>query len=290
MNKKSRFALKMLLHHYHPGKEEAFTRFLPEEERAQLEKFSLEGLDLDVSQFLCSSKERIQLFHYSWLKSAFEELPQSLRGPTLASLPPKHGAQIAALLGWEMPSHQPAPAIQSYLLDLLHRKLINEKVRPRGALPNHELHFLLAMGKRELCDIIDYLGIHDLALSMRHIVDKASIQKIMRALPEKKRNYLKMCLRAKNPLKTPDMNLKDWDGSSRQLIAKLQRRGIAHLAKATAGQDPSFCWHLVRSLDTGRGKALMRALSPHAVPGVTLFLSGQVLSIVRYMKQPTGTA
>ncbi|MCB1135254.1 MAG: hypothetical protein KDK78_03195 [Chlamydiia bacterium] len=283
MKKKSRPVLKALVQHYHSGKEDALYKFLPEKEAKLLAR--LDAGQAKIEELFQPSRILLQLIHYSWLAPALEAMPKQLQGPCLASLPPRLGAKVASLMGYKVPADKPCLAIQDYLLDMLYHEAMNPKVRPRALLPHTEFDHLLEIGKPKLVDLIDYLGIHDLVTTMRHIVDKERVQMIMRSLRPNKRDYLKLCLRAKNPLTTPDINLSDWDGTPKQLEAKLQRRGVARLGKALAGQDPSLCWHITRTLDSGRGKALMRQLSPNALPGVTPFLAGQVNNIIRYMEK-----
>jgi hypothetical protein len=278
-----RLYLKAFIQHFHPEQENKLLLFLPEAQRQALSHVDVGRCA--VPELAQAAHDHLQLIHYSWLPRALERLAKPLQEPTLAALPPKIQESVCKLNGTSIPSYQPSLPFRHYLLDRLFQALVHPKIHPRALLASSSFDPLLSMGKRQVVDLIDYLGIHDLASTMRHIVDKDSVQQIMLALPARKRNYLKLCLRAKNPLRTPDINLKDWDRSSKQLQAKLQRRGLVRLAKALAGQDPSFLWYLAHSLDIGRGRALMRQLSPKPIPGVTSFLEGQVHQIVRYMQK-----
>lgn len=283
MHSKKDYTTRLLLSFTQKGNAGNLLKFLPEEARDRLEAISLSTTD--AHKLFPSEEKALQSIHWSWLAPVLEQAPTGLRQLYLAALPKSKASPLSEWLKIPLPSFPVSRSARQYLLHDLRRKTANPKVLPRPFLPGGPYDDLLHKSKQELILIVDLLGLHDLAQEMRHIVDQKAIKRVLDVLSTKKQAYLKICLSLPDPFRTPKIGLATWNGLPKTLESRIHKRGLARLGRALAGQDPSFLWHVVRMLDTGRGKVLRKYLSPKEIPGVTPVLGGQLANIMRFLEK-----
>ena len=147
---------------------------------------------------------------------------------------------------------------------------------------------LVNLQKREIVDLIDFLGLYDLAEEVRRIVDTKRLQQIYETLTQKKHDFMRKCMQTREKLVTSKMNLDHWDGNHDKLNKILHHRGMVRLGYALSGAHPDLIWYVTHTLDTGRGQKLMEFINEKSVSGVTDSVTKQVLNVIQFFKEPQG--
>lgn len=284
MHVKSALMIRVLLNRLTKASPEAALKALPPSEIDEILK-----IDVSSKEFLpafASPLEALKKIHYSWLAAPVQKLPAPSQPYALAALP----AEVAKKLGQSLnvvPSPQPLSNIlKAYLAQALIRHIKGfDQVIPKSYLPQSELGTLVEWNKNALVELIEFIGIHDLSEEIRHIVNKKILQNVYSCLTQKEQQYLKMCMHIKDKVSTPSLGLDKWNGNCAKLKSVLQTRGLLRLGKGLSGEHPDFIWHLVHTLDTGRGKALLKYYSKNAVPGITVILAQQISYLMNFLKK-----
>lgn len=274
--------LRVLLNRYHPNISDAPVQYLPQEIAKPI--FNIQINSKDPLLGLMQPLEQIKSIHYSWFLPALKKFPVNLQPIILSSLPSDYGVKLQSLL--KLPpseKKQLAPPIQALLADKLFRLVKPDGIMPLAYLPESPLTTLSQFNKQQLVEVIDFLGIYDLAEGIRHIIDKTFLQKLYACLSHKQKQFLRICLHQQEKISTARMEMSVWDGDCKKLDLMLQRRGLLRLGKAMCGMHPDFVWHLTRILDSGRGNILLKYYTPEATPGVTVRLIQQVTALLNFL-------
>lgn len=281
MQPKSATFFKVLINRFHPGIGESFLHNLSQDEAKEITKQNIASDDPSVA--LTWEQDLITNTHYSWLAPIIQKLPSELQAPTAASFPEPQSSKLKAFLKIKS-SQTPAPPVKNFLLDHVFHKWNPQDILPRQYLPQSPLSYLLDLSKEQLVEIIDLLAMHDLAESIRHIVDKKNLKKIYQCLTPKKQQYLRACLHQKEKIAAPKFEIEKWDGDPQKLETLLHRRGIFRFSKSLCGQSSQFMWHLTHILDIGRGTALLKYYQQDPIPNVTPYLIQQLQFVNNFLK------
>lgn len=269
--------LRVFINHYNPKASNAFTQLLPQQER---QAFLLEDIHSpDLMPILQSPINALKPIHYSWISEALKQLPKPLYPIALSSLTPTQ------MEGLRFKNPVPVSStiqsfIQEQLFDLLHFK----EHLPRDYLPKTELTPLLNWNKRQILNLIDFLGLHDLAFEVRHIVNRNHLKNIYKCLTPKEFYYLKVCLHQKNKIVSPKLGLDPAHLDPKMLKKALHKRGLSRLGRALYGQPADLVWHLAHQLDTGRGHILLKDYKSEPLPKITPALKQQVINLINFLK------
>lgn len=275
--------LRTLINRYHQGTPESLLVGLPpEESRDVLEKFNPSSdVAAVMKQMNDLEGERV---HYSWLVPTIEGFSPSMQTLLISALPEGQAKALCKLLG-KPTLPVPSPSVKKFLLGLIYRKFDQRSILPLSFLPENSLSPLTTLSKGQLIELIDFLGIYDLAQEIKHIVEKAKLNAIYASLSPKKQGFLRMCLHQKEGLKAEKMDLGGWKGDPVQLERVLHRRGLLRLSYALAGQPRDFVWHIMHRLDVGRGRLLGKHFSSKEIQGITPYLIQQCLNTLNFLKQ-----
>jgi hypothetical protein len=283
MTPKNALMIHMLMNRFHQGSPESLLSALQGDEAQEILKIGVSSQD--ISQAIPLPQEIVKQIHYSWLGSIVQKTPKKMQSVYLSSLPSSSAKQLSQTLNIPLHPQVLAPAVRLYLIQDLYRKLKPSDVLPAAFLPVNSLTGLLSFSKEDLINIIDFLGLYDLAEEIRHIVDKRYLKAIYSCLTIKKQHFLRICLHQKGKLTTSRLGLEKWQGDKTQLNRLLHKRGLLRLGKALAGLDPHFVWHLVHRLDIGRGNFLNSYYVTEEIPGVSQVLTQQILNLMTFFKR-----
>lgn len=284
MQRKSAIMLRVMMNRYHQGAPSVFLEGLSKED-AQL-VLDQEITSTDASQIIIRPNELLGgQIHYSWLQPVIETFSPSMQPLLISALPNEYSQPLTKLMNQpKLP--KPMPLARNFLLLALCRKFSKRAVMPMQFLPETALSALITLTKSELLELIDYLGLYDLAEEIRHIVDKVLLNSIYACLSAKKQHYLRICLHQKEKLKAAaKIGLVNWKGDAAQLARLLHRRGLLRLSYALSGQPRDFVWHLAHRLDVGRGHILGKSYSDKEIPGVSPYLAQQVINTLNFLKR-----
>jgi hypothetical protein len=284
MSPKSALTIRVLANRFHKASLESLLHFLPEGELEEVRKQEINSPDF--FPLLRSPIDQISHIHYSWLTPLIQKLPSKTQAPVIRALPLTQAKRLSHLLGLSLRSETLAPLAQHYILNHILKQLPGfSEVLPLSYLPETSLSALRNLSKTSLVDLIRFLGIHDLAEEIRHVVDKKRIKIIYECLTSPEQQYLKYCMHLKEKFIAPSLGLDKWGGDCDKLKTTLQARGLIRLGKALSGEHPDFVWHLAHILDTSRGQSLSKYYSKKAIPNITPALAQQVTNLIGILKK-----
>jgi hypothetical protein len=276
MNRVSQAVCKAFLQRSAPEAQERLLSFLPAEELAALKDLPSECYG-DPASGISSDAERLKMVHHSWLAPHLRVLSESEVRLFLSSL---SETQVKGLKKGLLFSNA-LPPLNSIALPFLQRSLWemvagNEEILPLECLPSSSLNALLAFDAYELLTLIDLLGLHDLALEVKQIIETSKLKKISQALSTQEQAFLKELLHKKEKVAFKRMSLQKWEGDIPSLRSLLHQRGINRLAKALFAQNASFLWYVSHKLDMERGQMLLKLAEPLDHPQAADVLAAQV--------------
>ncbi len=283
MQNKSVFLLKILLNRYGKGPAESVLKTLPEEIVKQIAQVSI--LANDPKPLFEQPLKLLYKMHYSWLMPHIQKFPKEIHPAIISSLSKHQCDRLKVLLNLKGEILAQASLVKSYIVHSLYHFIKGTtEVLPPEYLPPSSFISLGNWEKRELVELIEFLGIHDLSEEMRRILDKKILKNAYNCLSLKEQQYLRKCLHLKEKIATPSLGLDKWKGEEEKLKSVLQTRGLVRLGKGLSGDHPDLIWNIAHTLDIGRGQTLLKYYSETAIPGITAALSQQVSNLMNFLK------
>ncbi|MBI3211647.1 MAG: hypothetical protein HYZ47_03055 [Simkania negevensis] len=258
MNQTSWIAFHTLLQQSPPEKKELLYHFLSAEEKEQLERAPPAAKD--PFQNPLSPSERLERIHYSWLIPFIEPLSEQDKLLILSAPKPVQGDKLREVFKIKDSLLSLSALGKNFLQNMLYHWVVGKEkdVLPVEFLPDSPLSPLLDLSKESLQMLIDFLGLHDLSIELKHLIKAELLKKIQKHLSKKERDYLKTLLKHKEPLFFAKLNVEEWDGDFEKLKIALHHRGLNRLSKALFDISPALFWHISHRLDSGRAKILVK--------------------------------
>lgn len=281
MEAKSWMMLKVLINRFNPKGGNALLKLLPQEDAQNLSNFDINSTD--IMPLLYQPLNLIQQMHYSWIQPLIEKLPTDLRPLVLGSLTPHQKSRLQQIFSIKPIS--PSEPVKAFIINKLYTLTKSKQHLPLEYLPSTDLSPLSKWNKKDLTNLIDFLGLHDLASEVRRIVDKRYLDNLYSCLSPKQLAYLRICLYQKDKLVSPKLEINHAEKNCEKLKSVLHQRGIARFGKALSGQHPDLIWYIAHILDVGRGKLVMNFYKPEAIPNITDLLKSQVINIMNFIKK-----
>jgi hypothetical protein len=225
--------------------------------------------------------------HPSWIAPFLRTLPEKEIGFFLASLEHSRGHAV----GKELLYTSPLPKLTALGKTFLQKTLLGyltaeiDDLLPRACLPDSPLNVLLELSDETLAISLDFLGLHDLSLEVRQIIEKQKLQAIFDALSPSQMSYLKILTQSQEPVAFTRLGLANWNGDQDKLRSLIRQRGGNRLAKALHGQDLSFIWHILHKLDVERALVVKKLLSPLDNSRAVQILINQIIEFINYTRK-----
>lgn len=219
--------------------------------------------------------------HYSWLYPILTKLPVESQLVFLSFLAPSQARGLGEMLHRQSSSSVVySQFIRLFWLNYLKENLQPEDILPEVFLPPSPLNGLLLLERSQLIRLIDLLGLHDLSVDLKKIVDKELLGKIHSVLTVEQVQFLHYC--SKQPVRwvSPKLELAKWDGTKKSLNHLLHHRGLIRLGGAILLEDPNFLWYLLHQLDTGRAKVVEKVLEQKKQTALVPHFKNQILHIL----------
>ncbi len=269
--------LRVLLNRYTPKEIHALLKFLPQENAQGIMDQNIQSSDLEP--IFQKPEKALSNIHYSWIQPVLQRFPESMQSTITSALTTEQisGLKVSSP---KVISH----VAKSFVLNQIYHHLDIHEHFPIEYLPETEFSSLVRWRKAELLNLMDFLGLHDLASEARRIVDRNQLKNIYNCLNSKQLHYLKSCLYQKEKLISSKFDIDLSQKDCRPLKLLIHRRGLLRLAKALCGQHPDLVWHIAHILDRGRGKILLEAYQVEELPEITKILKQQVLNLINFLK------
>lgn len=269
-----------------PERRTAMIRHLPKEDQALLDKIPTPFGDPTTET--STAEEQLSKIHYSWLAPYLRMLSENEIRLFLSALDEAQSKGLKKTLLFSNHLASLTSFSKQFLCKQLFSKVTQqEHPLPISFLPDSPLNALLSLSYEELVLLTGFLGIRDLALEVRRIIDKEKLKQIQHALSHHQQLYLKSLLQQKDPIAFKSMELGKWDGRPDSLKVLLHQRGINRLAKALYHQDKSLIWHIAHRLDSERGESLLKFCTPLESTRAAEVLGNQALELIPYIQNLT---
>lgn len=279
MKSSSWIAFNAFLQKCPPDKQKSLMAHLPEADRKLIE--SLPKTREDPSQ---AAKDPIAEIHFSWFAPYLRSLPERDIRLFFSALTPQQAEGLKKSLLFSGTGAAIGEPAKKFLQATLFQKISADQadLLPVSFLPDTPLFPLLEMNLADLNTVIDYLGLHDLAVEMRQIIEKAKLDNIYKVLSSEEQSYLKILMQSREPVAFSRMGLSNWRGDAESLKNMMRYRGLNRLAKALHGQHPSFIWHLCHHMDTDKAVMLQKLIAPLENAAAGKLLVSQIVELLSY--------
>jgi len=255
MDNRSGIMLKSLLEHYRPGRENALLQFLPRGQAQLIE--ALPGGAPVVALPSLMVRKVLAKVHYTWLFPLFLEWEKKTYPLMFALLSKTQAAGLARLLNVPLQIGVVSRAVKQLLNRYLAEKLGAGTLLPIEYLPLSPLNGLLTLTKPQLLQTIHLLGIFDLALEMKRVVDKELLDRVYQSLSPLESAYLKLCLRRSQPVHSQSKaDLLSCIDDKKVFTSRLHKLGLSRFAMGLATENENLRWYLLHRLDRGRGQEI----------------------------------
>jgi hypothetical protein len=205
-------------------------------------------------------KEQLKRIHYSWFIPFLEGFSEHDQILLISSL--EHEVQKKLKIAMHLSEEQipVSEFAKGYMHALLLHWITEEQKEflPFFLLPMDPLNALLEFDTNQLIQLIDYLGLFDLAQEMHKVIESTKLKKLYTLFSKKQRMFIQELSQEKEHLHVPPLRLEKWDGNTQKLKNLIHTRGLNRLAKALYSSDKNLLWHIQHALDTLRGNALKK--------------------------------
>lgn len=282
MQAKSWILMRILLNRFHGKNTKEFLSLLPPEESKQI--LMQDVLTSEIDPVFVRPREFLKNIHFSWIVPHMQKFPGHIQDLLVSALPEPLASGLKKSLKIQTDRIPLPPRAGAFFVKKLFDQVQEPEILASHFLPPNELSILLDFSRKDLVNLIDYLGLYDLTEEIRHMVNKKDLQTIYACLDQKKMQFVRMCLHQKAKIVPQKIDLQKWNGNCEELHNTLHKRGLYRLGKALSGSHPHFFWHFSHKLDVGRGKILEKYYKTEPSPGVTSALVQQIMNVINFLK------
>lgn len=266
-----------------PEKRGALLQFLPAARQKELQE--MKGPFQNPLESQLSLETQLNLIHASWIAPYLRTYTESEIRLFLSALGQNQAKELQKTLLFTNQLIQLASSAKEYLQKILWKNLGGDEQIPLSCLQESSINSLLFLEDRIFNQLIFLLGLHDLAIEMRQIIETAKLKKIQAALSSEESHFLKELMLKKEPVTFKKISLSQWNGDEKSLKKLLQGRGLNRLAKALYGQNETFCWYIAHKLDMESAKQFFKLLVPLEIARVHEVLLSQVEEVLHYVQK-----
>jgi len=274
--------LKTLVAFFHKGNEDELLRYLTEEDQKVVAESELNGSR--TLQGLLPSEKELKGIHFSWILPTIKRYPEELQPFFIGALP----APIPKQLQKYDPSLPEAkalsPLLGRFFNGLLHKAVTKEERTPLSFIPENELSPLLQCSKKELIQIIDFLGLWDIVAEYKQIIDRRHLKSLIGNLSADEKEFLQNSLKSQPPPIIAPLPLHALNGNSEKLRSLLHRRGLSRFGIALSGRPEGMIWQITRTLDSGRAKILSKQFQAEKSKETTSLMTSQLITVINFLK------
>ncbi|MBS0627791.1 MAG: hypothetical protein JSS09_06225 [Verrucomicrobia bacterium] len=232
-------------------------------------------------------KYLLEWSHYSWFAPFLRTLSENEISFFLSVLPEKTAQHLREYLLFSFPLPSLSLTIKSFIQRKLAEVLLieNPNLVPIEILPTSPLHCLLTLTSSEISWLVDFLGLHDLAIEMRLIIDTVKIKKIHSVLSKEKIFFLSLLTNRQEPQLFKPMNLNAWNGNPEDLPGLLHKRGMNRLINALSLEDPNFVDYIKLRMSNDHASFFSLLHKNQENTKAYKIIVGQIMDILAFFKK-----
>ena len=215
--------------------------FLPPTEKELILNLSAPSHDISLGFDLTG--DVLNQTHSSWLIPFLRQFSEKEICLFLSSLNKAKAEELKKSLKCSMPLPPLTDTAQKFFKQKMIDFLLTgaEDLLPLEALAKTSLKPLLDLSCEDLHLTIELLGLHDLAVELKQIIDGTKLKKIYSLFPKEKEVYLKSLAHKKEPVLFKRIEISRWDGKAETLLPLLFQRGLNRLGKALYARRTFLC-------------------------------------------------
>ncbi len=259
--------------------------FLPPEK--QKEFSSISPCTFDLTLGFNQVRQLLQWSHYSWFAPILRTLPENEISIFLSAFPEEKAKQLSECLLFSSPLSPLSPISKAFIQKEIIKALLEKipNLPPIESLLPSSLNKLLELSSYQLSLLIDFLGLYDLAIEMRLVIDTIKIKKIQSVLSKEKIVFLSLISSRQEPplFKRSELNL--WNEKTEDLLNLLHKKGMNRLAKVLHPEDPNFVYYINLRMSTDQ-VAIFSPLHKKSEHAKTYkILAGQIMDVLTFFKK-----
>jgi hypothetical protein len=264
----------------------AFIENTSSKDGKNLYKFLQEGVSQELNHFKesvgipLSYMQRdvaIESIHASWYKLQLESYPKDEIAFYLSSLPVTTRNNLLELLKIKPSILKLSTFAKNFFAEKFFLDFTQKNpFLPMEFLPKSPFNDILLLKKNYLITLIDLLGIQDLALDLRKVLDKRILDDISSKLQDHQKKYLFNILRIGDLPVIKSEELAFWQKSKEALSLLITQKGLYRLSLALLEQNENLVWHIARILDISRGMQLIKNLQDKSIGSINTKIREQI--------------
>ena len=154
----------------------------------------------------------------------------------------------SSLLALHKVSLTPSP-MQDFAKAKLWQAVAPQDILPFQIAKQLPMGTLLNLSTQELIQTCQRLGLYDLVLDARHVVQTHLLNALKGALSDDQQSFYKKIQHQPSSVDFGRLSLTRWNKDAKALQVMLEKRGLNRLAKATFPAHTSIKWYLQRRLN-----------------------------------------
>lgn len=156
---------------------------------------------------------------------------------------------------------------------------------PKEALPPSPFNELLVLSCERFRNLIEFLGLYDLAAEMKQMIDGIKIKKIKRCLSQEKLLFLSLLFQKQEPVLFKKMELNAWNELPEDLLGIVYQRGINRIAKALFSENSNLIFLIKLRMSMEDAQQFERFHKPLEHLKAHSLLCDEVFSTFRFLEQ-----
>jgi hypothetical protein len=203
-----------------------------------------------LAEVISDPMRSLKMIHHSWYEDVLGYSPKALQD----SLKKLFSNAFGAL------DNNRSPVVEFLLNYVIHRWPDSNKL-PVETLHDHPLFGILHMNAQTLERLASLFSVHEMVESVRKIVDKKTLHRVLNVLSAIQQRYLRTLLQRKSEglptkLSCQDLIKKSKEDSERLLL----ECGYSQLCSLLSGRDELFYWHLLHRLERNFAEQLQKRI------------------------------
>lgn len=243
---------KILLKKLHKGNIDTFQSYLSEQDLAAFNE--IEFIPQSIDTYL-SYQSFLNQFHPIRIYECIKKLPEEIQDLTFSSLPENQIANIQKR--FTLPIKQIPECYKKLFMKKLLEHMYEKMPIIQEFDPNAAQDKLLQLPSHLIIRLCDLLGMYDLSIEIRHVINQKMLQNIYHAITDSQSNFLRRHLQSSeyHP-DIPKLNLLNWSGDKTSLSKAIHYRGLIRFCVALSSYESSVLKFLSYKLDPQRSEFL----------------------------------
>jgi hypothetical protein len=229
----------------------------PDKERNSLLKFLSESdaIEIQKKDFSIPKEKPLSIemifdkidesWYFDYLKGLKNEDAKLL----ISAFPIKKKELLRSKLSINSDLYNLDPNLKTHLLSNFFKEVFENNIPlPTNFLKDSELSFLIDAGSKKVHKLCLYLGLFDLCLELKNVIDASILKKLQIALFPDEVEFLRSLIDYRNIHSFGLMGLQNWNLDVDSLRQTIFERGLFRLGIALKDSHEDFLWYVYHSL------------------------------------------